>query len=950
MPVEPSKAKLKRRNSRRDFEDFKFDGTHARELEMKRSRGEVSCAECRRLKIKCDKQIPCQSCQRRGCAALCPNGSLATGQGTRFVLAATEHLHRRISRLSARIRQLEDALADLQARHSKDPHPLLHEDLLAATDDENDGTTLGDEPMGAAPPEVIDAFGTLSISDHGISRFFGPTGGSESLLLANSNPSTASPASPGSPSHRTSTPLSTELSHFSRSFPFTPLGTSIDVQASVEKHLPPWERANSLCNTYFDQAGWLFRGVTKEQLLDEMLPAIYHKSTMPYAMTDDYAGPHDLSLLFTVMAVGSLVESEPIAGEAEHFHQLSQIAICLQPVLEKPSIVTIQTLHLMSIYTAMSGTDLTSETSMEMSWSLIYLATQLSQTVHRDSARWGLSPTLVQRRRILFWDLFVADAWTSLNTGRPPSFSLAYIDCGYPQYEGDPKDHSGESRTGFENWQFRFAAECVADVAARTLTAEAPSYATIMELDRKVREFSLPPLPDRSASSSGASAKSLEFSVAFQRCVLDHIRETVLLYIHRSFFAQAIIDQPANPLKSAYAPSFLAAYRASSTILKSVKEQFHTWPTSSARFWSMWTFAFSAAVVFGTVVTRGPRSPLATSAMGELDQACILFSKAAVHSKRARKALPILTKLSEKARYALASAQTDSSANPNDGGLLWNIKQEEPGDDELDIFAGRTRFVSGKRPSATSSSSSSSPPMAYDATGQTIYAHDPHQHVPNPQSQAQVQVHISQQHAVPSQVPLIVTPSQYEAQAAMDSWSSAETPRQNQYMHAASAAHQRSSVPAAPYPPVPCYPNQHQYAGSADFSWPSAPDRHPHQHSQQQQISYAPRHPSMPSHHYNLNNYPPAPQTQPLPSITSHSSHPSLHHPSRHQQHHHSQMSLPQQQMYATTPAFRDAIMQPANAELAELGLAARDSRLDARWSSFMEDSGLLDDVNFRQR
>ncbi|TFK37315.1 hypothetical protein BDQ12DRAFT_685155 [Crucibulum laeve] len=47
------------------MEEYRFDGSHARELEMKRNRGEVSCAECRRLKIKCDKQIPCQSCQVR---------------------------------------------------------------------------------------------------------------------------------------------------------------------------------------------------------------------------------------------------------------------------------------------------------------------------------------------------------------------------------------------------------------------------------------------------------------------------------------------------------------------------------------------------------------------------------------------------------------------------------------------------------------------------------------------------------------------------------------------------------------------------------------------------------------------------------------------------------------------------------------------------------------------
>ncbi|KAJ8095261.1 hypothetical protein PM082_010484 [Marasmius tenuissimus] len=192
MPPEP-KAKLKRRSSKRELEsEYKFDGGHARELEIKRSRGEVSCAECRRLKIKCDKQIPCTSCQRRGCSSLCPNGSLATGQGTRFVLAATEHLHRRISKLSGRIRELEDALAAIHGKHSTQPHPLLDQSLIEATAEEGDGfekiqvvasEETVDGTSGGGDP--IDAFGTLSISDHGISRFFGPTGGSESLLMSN---------------------------------------------------------------------------------------------------------------------------------------------------------------------------------------------------------------------------------------------------------------------------------------------------------------------------------------------------------------------------------------------------------------------------------------------------------------------------------------------------------------------------------------------------------------------------------------------------------------------------------------------------------------------------------------------------------------------------------------------------------------------------------------------
>ena len=85
----------------------------------------------------------------------------------------------------------------------------------------------------------------------------------------------------------------------------------------------------------------------------------------------------------------------------------------------------------------------------------------------------------------------------------------------------------------------------------------------------------------------------------------------------------------------------------------------------SARFWPTWTYAFSAEVshilcpqsggtqyreehstnmfwlqaVFGFVVTRGPRSPLASSAIQQLDTARELFAQAAVHSRRAARAL-----------------------------------------------------------------------------------------------------------------------------------------------------------------------------------------------------------------------------------------------------------------------------------------------------------------------
>ncbi|KAF8656078.1 hypothetical protein AX16_002778 [Volvariella volvacea WC 439] len=917
MPAEPTKSKLKRRSSRKDLDEYRFDTAHARELELKRSRGEVSCAECRRLKIKCDKQIPCQSCQRRGCAALCPNGSLATGQGTRFVLAATEHLHRKIASLSGRIRQLEDALATLQARHSDEPHPLLHEDLVHSEEKDEETPFLGEIGGAPAAPDMIESFGTLSISDHGVSRFFGPTGGSESLLIANLNSRASTTTHTPEPLSDDSPTCPPELSLFSHAFPFTPLGHNADVQQLIESHLPPWEQALSLCGTYIEQASWLFRGVTRAQLMDDMLPVIYKKSVAEAG--EDYGGPHDLALLFVIFAIGALVQAEPSNAQAEHFYQISRAALALQPVLEKPSIVTIQNLHLLSIYNAMSGSDLKNETSMEMTWSLITLAAHLSQTIglHRDSARWGLSPKMVQRRRILFWDLFVADVWQSLNTGRPPSFSLPYIDCSYPQYGKDDKE--GGFGSAFEVWQCRFAAECVAEVTAKTLTAEAPSYATIMELDRKVREF---PLPE------GFSANPQDLGASFQRCVLDHIRETVLMYIHRSFFAQAIIEHPANPLKSAYAPSFLAAYRASSTILKSVREQFNIWPNTCARFWTMWTFAFSAAVVLGTVVTRGPRSPLASAALTELEHACLLFSKASVYSIRAAKALPILSKLSEKARYALATAQKDPSPLSGDkGGLLWNINREEV-DDELSILAGHTRFVSATRHTVPlvvpSSHPVQQPQEPVSPTSSYGSSDGPSSQLPTSQPSIipAFSGHVRRQASQPS------------LNTATSNWSSQPQPRQTDYMPLTPA--EDGPVSYGYITSNRAEQQQLSAGGVPSYSWVSDSSQQS-QPPQSQPYRPVPLSSGLAPHY--TSNYHQAPP----PQLHAHPLHPSR--PVQTSAH---QVHLSNNQMYATTPAFHPHDGAPRNPELAHLGLASRDSRLDERWNLFMEDSGILDGTNFR--
>lgn len=79
---------------------------------------------------------------------------------------------------------------------------------------------------------------------------------------------------------------------------------------------------------------------------------------------------------------------------------------------------------------------------------------------------------------------------------------------------------------------------------------------------------------------------------------LSNLLTVVLLFVHRPYFAQALIENAADPTRSPYSRSFLATVRAASTILRSIKDQFASYPAMCSRFCSIWTHAYSAAVSF----------------------------------------------------------------------------------------------------------------------------------------------------------------------------------------------------------------------------------------------------------------------------------------------------------------------------------------------------------------
>ncbi|KAJ7499017.1 fungal-specific transcription factor domain-containing protein [Mycena latifolia] len=714
MPVDPS-----RRSSRKPTNDDETD--------VRRARGELSCAECRRLKLKCDKKLPCSSCIRRGCPSICPNGSLSS-QGTRFVLASTDHLHTKIGEMGQRIRQLEDALAIFQASTgSNDTHPLLRDELLSIKFGPEKGSVPEKQTRTRETSmDSIDALGTLTIGEDGEGRYFGRSAGSETLFLAGAEMEMTS-----SHDDEEFPPLSVDIARLSNSFPFSaggPPGRALEI---LFDYLPEQPRAWSLCETYMEQCAWQFRPIHREEIIDDFLTPIYkslreRKNWNSEADFPHTISPHRIAVLFMLFALGALVDLtlEPDNVESEHYYHASRAALALRSIFDSPEMATVQAVILMSAYHNMGGRNYT----MESSWSLMCLGSKLAQSLglHRDSARWNMDPKTVNRRRSLFWELFSGELFQSIALGRPPSIRLSYVDCEFPAFENPTLDENGNPQISYYEWKYSFARDVFSIITERTLTAESPSYETILELDRLVRAKTLPAYLN---TFLGGEDENYTPSTYMHRCLLGQFRSVALLYIHRTFFAQAMLDHPANPLRSPYAPSFLAAYRCASGMIKANLNHFERFPELCCRWWVVWTHLFSAAIIVGCIVTRSPSSSMAPTAFIELGLACDLFEKGAKHSRRARSGLAILCKLREKAFQVYSQFRSGNPAPPPTG---FGLGLSDYGEDELALFGGQTRVLVSKliskknkdhtakesflSPTMTTSSVSSPSPSANSST------------------------------------------------------------------------------------------------------------------------------------------------------------------------------------------------------------------------------------------
>lgn len=161
----------------------------------------------------------------------------------------------------------------------------------------------------------------------------------------------------------------------------------------IEAQLPSYERASALIEAYLENLSWFFRPVDREQIIEELLPSIYKKSsgqpTMPILINPEgdsssqsrsqAVDVHDLSLLLIVFAVGAVADMTlpPDNDEANLYYHLCRATMSLQSILDDTKLTTVQTIALMGAYDLFSCR----EATLEGAWKLLTIAMCLASSV-----------------------------------------------------------------------------------------------------------------------------------------------------------------------------------------------------------------------------------------------------------------------------------------------------------------------------------------------------------------------------------------------------------------------------------------------------------------------------------------------------------------------------------------------------------------------------------------
>jgi hypothetical protein len=197
-----------------------------------------------------------------------------------------------------------------------------------------------------------------------------------------------------------------------------------------------------------------------------------------------------------MMSIGLLVDlnQKHESPRADLYHRLARASLCEMNLMDEPNLDLIQTLFYMIWYLLIFSDK---SQAVAYAWSIMGLAVKLAQSLglHRDGNRWKVIPEESQRRRMLFWELLNLDARLALSLGRPPSLCLDHVDCRRPSYAA-PEMYIVPGAQSYHEWKHGFFLNCLTPVLTTAISAQPQPYQKILDVDKIIRDFSVPPSLD----------------------------------------------------------------------------------------------------------------------------------------------------------------------------------------------------------------------------------------------------------------------------------------------------------------------------------------------------------------------------------------------------------------------------------------------------------------------
>ncbi|OCF78411.1 hypothetical protein I204_00351 [Kwoniella mangroviensis CBS 8886] len=562
----------------------------------------LSCAECRRLKLKCELVFPCNHCVKRGLASICPEGELVNGSRRTKILASTEDLHKRIA-------ALEEALK--VATSSR--HPLLEDSLYANRKEVKNRSPPPQSTTSTsqASPDTLPSVSHLTLGDDPhTSRYYGAASSvyfSKHYLPPSSQAHSSSPAG-SSMQYDFASP-----SDFTDLFPPYSQIPRLDMKQIISNFLPPPEIAVPIAEIYYQTFGW-FTNIVQRHVWDEYLfPHIYRD---PSAIEPGPVKPQWLALSLLILATGALMDLSrpPYNDLARNCFNGARACLLLD---SSHSMTYVQCIFLYGLYLMNGGTDTSGGDTF---WPLLRMGMAICEAIglHRDGSHWNLHTAL--ERRIVFWEIHGMDVLQSVALGRGQCINDSSIDVEIPL--SNQSDLNGFHAKTYE------LTKIWSKINDRQVRVKPWIYNEVYEIDQLIIKFQddlpyhlspvVPPSPDDLTNPA-------RHKEAFQRNMLLLFINEARLTLHRGWFIRTLKESPIEPLSSPLKQSYLSCLEACRAIVSLVRNMIVLQGQLIHRRWHFFFHLFGACVCLAAAVIRAPASSLARTVLAELENGVALF-------------------------------------------------------------------------------------------------------------------------------------------------------------------------------------------------------------------------------------------------------------------------------------------------------------------------------------